>query len=458
MNRYALIGGKLSHSQSRKIHAYLGDYDYVHIETDGSEELRDILSNTAYDGFNITFPYNVEVIQYLDELSDDAARIGAANVVKRMPDGRLKGYNTDADGFRHTVAGHVEDRKCLILGTGGAAMACYAVLEDLGASDVIMVSRDPEAAIKRHQGKYKITGYNRLYLYYDAEVIINATPIGQFPDIEHSPITDHRLTIRLFTRLKLAVDLIYNPYRTKFLQDARRLTGCHTKSGLEMMIIQAIESRYTWTGEKTDRAEEERLVRLIKRRILEDQLNIIAVGMPGSGKTTIFRRYAYEMGLEFIDTDAEAEKILGAPAQQVLGSGEAGIELFRAAEHAAVKEACRHNGAVIATGGGTVLNPISRDILRSNGIIVYIKRPLEMLDVKGRPLSINIGVSDLFGDRDRIYRRVSDLSILNSRIFGGNRKITGEGNTYNYELKGFVYYIARKIERYLNEIADNQWT
>ena len=180
--------------------------------------------------------------------------------------------------------------------------------------------------------------------------------------------------------------------------------------------------------------------------------------MPGSGKTTIFRRYAYELGLNFIDTDEETEKLMGDTAENVLSSGETGIEYFRATEHLAVNEICKNQNSVIATGGGTVLNPINRDLLRSNGIIVYVKRPLDMLDVKGRPISINVGVSELFGERDRIYRRMSDITIVNSRIFGGKKKATGEGNTYNYELKGFVYYIARKVQHYLNDLADNQWT
>ena len=458
MNKYALIGKSLSYSQSRKIHALIGDYDINHVEAADPGELSEILHNPEYSGFSITNPYKVEVLKYLDELSPDAERIGSVNVVKKLPDGRLMGCNTDIDGFKYTVQGLVRDKKCLILGTGGSAMACAAALEDIGASEIILVSRDPEEADIRLGGRFNIVGYNRLYLHYDAKVIINATPVGQFPDIEHSPLTDQRLTIRMFSGLELAVDLTYNPYRTKFLQDARRLTGCHIKSGIEMVIVQAIEARFVWSGIRADRDEEDRLVRSVKRKILSDQLNIIAVGMPGSGKTTIFRRYAYELGLEFIDTDEETEKLMGEQAQTVLGSGEAGVDYFRAMEHIAVKEACKHNGAVIATGGGTVLNPLNRDLLRSNGIVVYMKRPLEMLDIKGRPLSISIGVSELFGDRDRLYRRTADLTILNSRIFGGKRKATGEGNTYNYELKGFVYYIVRRIERYLNEIADNKWT
>ena len=158
---------------------------------------------------------------------------------------------------------------------------------------------------------YRVTSYSRLYMHYDAEVIVNCTPVGKSPEVEHSPISDRRLTMRMFTRLELAVDLIYDPYRTKFLQDARRLTGCHTKSGIEMLIFRAIASRNIWLGKPDETDADKRYITPIKRRLLEEQLNVIAVGMPGSGKTTIMRRYAYELGLKFIDTDEETEKLMG---------------------------------------------------------------------------------------------------------------------------------------------------
>ena len=458
MKKYGLIGSNLDHSQWRMIHALIGDYDYNQIEVQDEAGLAAALADTSYDGFNITTPFRVSVLDYLDELSYDAERIGAVDMVKRLPDGRLKGYNTDIEGFKYAIKGFARDCKCVVLGTGGSAMACAVALEDLGAADVILVSRDPDAAEEKLDYRFKVVGYNRLYMHYDAEVLVNATPVGQLPMIDHSPLTDHRITVRMFSRLKLAVDLTYNPYRTKFLQDARRLTHCHTKSGLDMLVVRAIETRYEWIGVKTDHEEEDRLVKSVKRKVLADQLNIVAVGMPGSGKTTIFRRYAYEHGLEFIDTDEETEKLMGRKMQDVLSEGETGIDYFHAMEHEAVREACRHSGAVIATGGGTVLNPLNRDFLRSNGIVVYVKRPLEMLDVKGRPVSLSLGVTQLFNDRDRIYSRVADMSVLNSRVFGGLRKETGTGNSYNFELKGFVYYIARKIDRYLTNLADNQWT
>ena len=469
MARYALIGGNRGYSQFRRVHEQIADYEYVELDVNDTADLEKALKDTRFSGYNIANPFKVDVISYLDEISDDTRRAGAADVVMRLPDGRLRGYNTEMAAFRYMVEGDVEGKKCLILGSGGTATAAAWTLRDMGASSIVIVSRDPEAAVEKlipyyEQDKvrlgdiYEVTGYNRLYLHYDAELIVNCTPIGKAPDIEHSPITDKRLTMRMFTSLKLAVDLIYDPYRTKFLQDARRLTGCRTKSGIEMLIFRAIASRNIWLGKPDEVDADRRFITPIKRRLLQEQLNVIAVGMPGSGKTTIMRRYAYELGLKFIDTDEETEKLMGESIADVLTEPGLGEDYFKAMEHVAVKNACQSRGAVIATGGSTALNPINRDLLRANGIVVYVKRPLDLLDKRGRQISINRGLVEFFNARDRIYRRTADMSILNSRIFGERRARTGEGNTYNYELKGFVYYIAKKIERYLNEIADNKWT
>lgn len=477
MQRYALIGGTRGYNQFRRVHEQIADYEYTELDVNTEEELAIALRDTRYSGFNIANPFKVDVIKYLDEISDDSKRAGAVDVVMRMPDGRLKGFNTEMAAFRYLTEDFAAGKKCLLLGSGGAATAAARTLRDIGASRIVIVSRDPEAAAEKlipyfgdegvpeaEENKarladlYEVTGYNRLFMHYDAEVIINCTPVGKSPDVDRSPLTDRRLNMRLFTDLQLAVDLIYDPYRTKFLQDARRLTGCHTKSGIEMLIFRAIAARNIWQNKPEEMDADRRFITPIKRRLLAEQLNVIAVGMPGSGKTTIMRRYAYELGLKFIDTDEETEKLMGEKIADVLAESGLGEDYFKAMEHEAVREACKSRGAVIATGGSTALNPMNRDLLRANGIVVYVRRPLDMLDKRGRQISINKGLSEFFTIRDRIYRRTADMSILNSRIFGEKRAKTGEGNSYNYELKGFVYYIAKKIERYLNEIADNKWT
>ena len=458
MKRFALLGKDIQYTQAKRIHAELGDHEYVLIEIDKPEEIQAYFDDDRFDGFNITHPYTAAVIEYLDELSNDAERTQSVNVVKRLPGGRLKGYNTDMAGFRYLVKGSVEDKHCLVLGTGGAARSAAAVLGDMGASEVIMASRDPAAAEEKPGIRNPLVSYDRLAPYYHYEVIVNCTPVGKYPGLGDSPLAEHRVSMRLFPDLELAIDLIYNPYRTKFLQDAKRITRCKTKSGMDMLIVQAIASMNVWNDTGTDPEEVDLLVRKIKRKLLESQLNVVAVGLPGSGKTTIFRRYAYELGQKFIDTDEETEKLMGQPIPDVLSGSGIGEEYFRAMEHKAVREAAVIRGSVIATGGGTLLNPLNRDLLKANGIVIYVKRPLDMLNIKGKPLSVNIDLTKLFNDRDRIYRRTADMVLINSRIFGDVKARTGEGNSYNYELKGFVYYIARKVQKYLNELAANIWT
>ncbi|MBR0380514.1 MAG: hypothetical protein IJH62_08185 [Mogibacterium sp.] len=458
MKRFALLGENIKHTQIKRVHAELGDHEYVLIEIEKPEEMKTYFDDGRFDGFNIMHPYRNAVIAYLDELSEEAERTQSVNVVKKMPGGKLKGYNTDMTGFRYLVMDSVEGKKCLVLGTGSAARSAAAVLDDMGAADVVMVSRDPEKTADKPGVVHPVVSYNRLAPFYQYEVIVNCTSAGGYPDLGESPFAEQKVSVRLFSGLELAIDLIYDPYRTKFLQDAKRLTRCNTKSGMDMLIVQAIASLDVWLDRETGPEEYELMLRKIKRRLLESQLNVVAVGFPGSGKTTIFRRYAYELGKKFIDIDEETEKLMGRPIAEVLSDYGIGEEYFRAMEHQAVREAAVTRGSVIATGGGTLLNPLNRDYLKANGIVIYVKRPLDMLNIKGKPLSVNLDLTKLFNDRDRIYRRTSDLVLLNSRIFGEIKARTGEGNSYNYELKGFVYSIARKVQKYLNELAADIWT
>lgn len=452
-----LIGKDLSKTQAGRVHDIIGDgeYDYIFIELKDAEKLGKVLSDKYFDGFNITNPYRMEVVSYMDELDESARRTGAVNVVSRLEDGRLKGWNTDVRGLKYTLGDEVKGKKALVMGTGGAGRSAACVLSDLGASEIVFVSRTPESV--KVDDSFEVIAYDHIYSHSNAEIIINCTPVGKYTDIDHSPFVDNRINMRIFNSLELALDLIYNPYRTKFLQDARRLTGCRTKSGLGMFIIQALASRAIWLGKEFRIEEAERYVIPLKRKILENQLNVVAIGLPGSGKTTIMRRYAYELGMDFIDTDEETEKRMGMKINEAISESTMGEEYFIAMEQETVREIGQKRHKVIATGGGTAMNPINRDVLRANGIVVYVKRPLDMLDVKGRPLSMS-ALKEVFNTRDRVYRRTADMTILNSRVFGGIRALTGEGNTYNFELKGFVYFIARKIEKYLNTLANDEWT
>lgn len=456
MAKYGLIGRDIAYSQSPFMHKIIGDYEYELIDIPEESILKDTLENREYDGFNVTAPYKESVMKYLDEISDLASEANAVNTIKRMPDGKLKGYNTDVYGFVQSVGDRAKGRKCMIFGTGGAAKAVAVGLRQAGAAEIVFVSRNPELA-KKIFPNAKVISYDEIDLHCDTQVIINATRVGSTDTIDKSPMSEYGKSPRLFASLELAMDLIYNPYRTKFLQDARRLTGCKTASGLEMLIHQGMQSRNIWVGTEKNRFLEKIATSKIKRLILAKQLNIVAVGMPGSGKTTVFRRYAYEMHLPFYDIDKITEEMMGETIQDVLAEGGRGEEYFREVEHRAVLEASRHNHSVIATGGGSILNPINRDLLRSNGIVIYMKRPLEMLATKGRPLSENKGVEELYEQRDKIYRRVSDISISNTTIFGTSVDKNGGKNSYGYDMKVYVFHVKAIIDKYIFDIAGNKW-
>lgn len=457
MSKYGLIGKNISYSQSPFLHKIIGDYDYDMIDVQDEEELKAVLTDTSYDGFNVTIPYKETVLPMLDELSDKARQVQAVNCIKRMPNGRLIGFNTDVHGFKESVGDRVNGRKCMIFGTGGAAKAAAVGLADSGAREIIFVSRTPEALRANMTEGIQIISYNELDKHCDTQVIINATPIGGLDTIDKSVLSETGNSVRVFAALELAMDMVYNPYRTKFLQDARRLTGCKTASGLEMLIHQAIGSRNIWKSTNNIPLFEKVATSAIKRKMLARQLNIVAIGMPGSGKTTIFRRYAHELKLNFIDIDQMTEALMGDTIENVLAEGGKGEEYFRQMEHKAVLEASKNNRAVIATGGGSILNPINRDLLKSNGIVVYMKRPLNMLATKGRPISQETGVEELYNQRDSIYRRVADISIPNNETFGTSVDKKGGKNSYGYDMKVFVFHVKAIIDKYIFDIAGNKW-
>ena len=457
MAKYGLIGKNISYSQSPFLHKIIGDYEYELIDIQDESEIEEVLADTSYDGFNVTIPYKETVMPFLDDLSDKARQVRAVNCIKRMPDGRLIGFNTDVHGFDASVGERAQGRKCMIFGTGGAAKAAAVGLADLGAREIILVSRTPELLRDSLPEGTQIISYNELDKHYDTQVIINATPIGGLDTIDQSILSETGNSVRVFVGLELAMDMVYNPYRTKFLQDARRLSGCKTASGLEMLIHQAIGSRNIWKSANNLPMFEKVATSAIKRKMLARQLNIVAIGMPGSGKTTIFRRYAHELNLNFIDIDQMTEELMGDTIENVLSEGGRGEEYFRQMEHRAVLEACKSNRAVIATGGGSILNPINRDLLKSNGIVVYMKRPLDMLATKGRPISQETGVEELYNQRDSIYRRVADISIPNNETFGTSVDKKGGKNSYGYDMKVFVFHVKAIIDKYIFDIAGNKW-
>ena len=390
--RCGLLGRTLGHSYSPLIHSYLGDYSYELFEKE-PEDLEGFLKTGDFHGLNVTIPYKQAVIPYLDELSPAARRLGAVNTIVRREDGSLVGHNTDFFGFQAMVTRSglsLSGKKALVLGSGGASKPAIAALEDLGAR-VINVSRSGE------------NNYENLDLHRDAALIVNATPVGMYPKTGVSP-----LSLEGFPQLEGVLDLIYNPARTRLLLDAET-QGLRTQNGLWMLVSQAWESAQWFLGQPIP----EDKIQLIHSRIRSSVENLILIGMPGSGKSTVGQLLAQKLNREFRDADQVLEQQFGPIPEIFRTQGEAG---FRKLETQVLTELSRHSGLVIATGGGCVTRPENYDLLHQNGRIFCLSRPLDQLSREGRPLSQDLGVEALYEARKDLYAQFADQTVQNTGV------------------------------------------
>lgn len=388
--RCGLLGQSLAHSHSPKIHALLGDYTYSLFEV-APERLADFLQSGAFDGLNVTIPYKKAVIPFCAELSPQARRLGSVNTLLRREDGSLFGDNTDYDGFAWLLAlcgGVMAGEKAVILGSGGAAATVRGVLEDAGAQ-VVTVSR---------KGPVR---YDDLPSHKDASVLINATPVGMYPNN-----ADRLVSLRQFPKLRLVLDLIYNPLRTRLLQDAEDL-GIPCQGGLAMLVAQAVRASELFTGRKIP----EGCNNFVLCKLEKDLTNIILIGMPGCGKTTVGRLLAQRLGRPFFDADEELIRRVGCPIEDFFARF--GEPAFRQEETEVLKELGKRSGCVIATGGGCVTRAENRDFLRQNGTLVWLKRPLSLLCADGRPISKLEGVETLYRKRRALYEQFSQFAVEN---------------------------------------------
>lgn len=392
MYRFALIGESLSHSYSPMIHSKFGDYKYELCEVE-KENLRELLNSGLYDGFNVTIPYKEEIMKYCDEISNDSRRIGCVNTIVKNSAGGYDGYNTDYFGFRYLLENSeidVAGRKCLILGSGGSSKTVKVVLEDLGANEILLVSRTGEL------------NYENVTEESDAEIIINTTPVGMFPNNLKT-----LLNLDDFPKCRGVVDLIYNPNRTQFILDAME-RGIPCVSGLGMLVAQAFKASEIF--QKKDLNYEEISVAI--EEIRSSMLNKILIGMPGAGKTFLGSKMAEASGREFVDIDVEIEAEEGMSVSEIFSlNGEA---YFRKLETEKLRQACKGRGLVIATGGGVVKTEENFKIIRQNGTVIWVKRDLDKLQTEGRPLSIATPVGQLYDERKDAYERWSDYFIDNN--------------------------------------------
>lgn len=386
--RCGLLGRRLGHSYSPAIHAAFGNYTYELFEKE-PHELAAFLKSGEFHGLNVTVPYKQAVIPYLDALTETARRTGAVNTVVRRADGTLLGHNSDCYGFSRLIAESglpVSGKKVLILGSGGASCAARVVLEDLGAV-AVTISRSGE------------NNYQNLSRHADAAVIVNATPVGMYPDCGVAP-----LELSAFSDLEGVIDMIYNPARTALLLDAQKRAPIAV-NGLRMLVEQAAQSSAYFTGVAVD-AEE---VARVYEKIRAESENIVLIGMPGCGKSTVGTRLAEKLGRKFVDTDAEIEKCACCAVAELLPRiGEAA---FRRMETEVLRRFGKESGLVIATGGGCVTRTENADLLRQNGRVFFLQRDLRALATDGRPLSVDVRA--LYDARLPLYESFCDRRVCN---------------------------------------------
>ena len=362
--KFGLLGRTLGHSFSPRIHSALGNTNYELFEREPSQ-LQEFFADPELQGINITIPYKVNALEACDVVDPRAERIGCVNTMVRK-DGKWHGYNTDYDGFVFTLqhAGiDVSGKECIILGDGASSATVHVALEDLGAKNIVHLSRKTAPF------------YGDAPNYYEtAQIIINCTPIGMYP---HNPA--NLIDITQFSKLEGVVDLIYNPRRTILLLQAEMMEIPHC-DGLPFLVAQGVEAANHFQGESFGTKEIEQILRDMRC----EKENIILIGMPGVGKTTVGKVLGEEMGRTWVDVDQELEKEIGDISTYITEQGE---PAFREKEAEMIAKLGTQTGLVISTGGGCITVPKNFAHLRQNGRIYQLTQPVENLSTTGRVLS-----------------------------------------------------------------------
>ena len=362
--KFGLLGRTLGHSYSPRIHGALGNPHYELFEREPSQ-LQAFFADPELKGINITIPYKVNALEACDVIDPRAERIGCVNTMVRKNE-KWYGYNTDYDGFVFTLnhaSIDVSNKDCIILGDGASSATVHVALEDLGAKSIIHLSRKTAPFYGDAPNYYKT-----------AQIIINCTPIGMYP---HNPA--NLIDITQFTKLEGVVDLIYNPRRTILLLQAEMMNIPHC-DGLPFLVAQGVEAANHFQDESFGTKEIEQILRDMRR----EKENIILIGMPGVGKTTVGKAIGEAMGRPWIDADQELEKEIGDISTYITEQGE---PAFREKETEVIAKLGTQTGLVISTGGGCVTIPQNYAHLRQNGRIYQLTQPIENLSTSGRVLS-----------------------------------------------------------------------
>lgn len=407
MIKACLIGKKLGHSISPVIHERFyvtsridGTYELCETSEDELKELLNRLKLEGYSGANVTIPYKTTVMQYLDGISDEAKAIGAVNTIC-FREGKAYGHNTDYFGLKTLIQFNnirVKDKTVVVLGTGGAAKCAKKLMQDMGAKQVVSVSRT------LNQGAIN---YKQLEELSSIEVLINTTPVGMFPDVYGCPVTDE-----VIKKCKSVIDVVYNPMETHLTRKALAL-GKKTASGLMMLTAQAVKAQEIWNSQNFSTKVYSDVYNYVENL----KTNIVIIGMPSSGKSSIGKMVADKIGKSFVDTDELIEQKHGRIPDIFANEGE---EIFRGYESDAAELAADIRDAVIATGGGIILNERNMDVLKKSGVVFFIDRPLDVLlkttDGSYRPLIAddNSRIKALYQQRYPIYCKYADYIVNNN--------------------------------------------
>ena len=393
---YGLIGEKLGHSFSKIIHEKLADYTYELCPL-AKDELDAFMTAKQFKAINVTIPYKQDVIPYCDVLDDSAKRIGVVNTIVNR-DGKLFGYNTDFAGFLYNLNAHgitLKDKKVMICGSGGTCKTVTAVAEYMGTKEILVVSRSK---------KENAVTYEECIRHKDVDVVVNASPKGMYPDNGESP-----LDLSNFPNCKAVVDVIYNPLKTRLLQQAEQL-GMKAVNGLEMLVAQAkfAVEHFLSTEIENDKIDQ------ITLELLKQLTNIVLIGMPSSGKTLTGKALCKYIDKTVVDTDAVIVERSGMSIKEMFARH--GETYFRQWEHDVIEEFSKQNGLIIATGGGAIKNEENIQNLKQNGVVMFIDRDLEhLLVTDDRPLSKDTNaVAKLYEERYPLYTKYGDLRVPNN--------------------------------------------
>ena len=388
---YGLLGRKLSHSYSPEIHSHFGSNPYSLFEVE-PKDVEAFLKQGDFQGINVTIPYKKDVIPFLNDLSDTARRLNAVNTIIKRPDGTLWGHNTDYYGFSyllHRMDADISGKKILVLGSGGASNTVVAVLREHGATPVI-ISRSGE------------NNYMNLQRHTDVNAIVNTTPVGMYPHTGISPVD-----LSLFSKLDWVLDIIYNPARTQLLLDAEKL-GIPCENGLWMLVAQAKEAAEYFLDKNIPASLIEHIYHVLSTKMK----NIVLIGMPGCGKSTIASVLSQTLNRETLDTDALISKHAGHTIPEIFAKD--GEAEFRKLETLSIAHVSNRSGLIIATGGGCITIPENIPLLRQNGTLFWIQRDWKNLPINGRPLSQKNDLYEMYQQRKPIYEAAADHIISNN--------------------------------------------